>query len=137
MLKIFNRLGTGKTLSIIIPVYNTERYLDDCLSSVLDQVDSKIEIIAIDDASEDKSYEILLNYRKLYPCLKVFQNKNNLGPGPTRNLGLRKAKGKYVVFIDSDDVVNEKYFYELLRSAEKNKSDIVFSNIEPESSVFD
>jgi len=136
VLNVFNRLAARKKLSIIIPVYNAEKYLDDCLISILDQVDSKVEIIAIDDASEDRSYEILLKYRKLNPCLTVLQNKINLGPGATRNHGMNLAMGEYIAFLDSDDTVNETYFYDLLCSAEKNKSDIVFSNIEPESFVF-
>ena len=137
MSNIFNLLGARKALSIIIPVYNSEQYLDDCLLSVLDQVDLRVEVIAIDDASEDSSYEVLLNYCKQHPCIKVFQNKTNLGPGPTRNFALSKAKGDYVAFIDSDDVVNEAYFHELLCSVEEHKPDIVFSNIEPESVAFD
>jgi glycosyltransferase involved in cell wall biosynthesis len=134
---VFNWYSARKALSVIIPVYNAEEYLEDCLLSVLNQVDSRIEVIAIDDASEDSSYEILLNSRKGNPRLKVFRNKKNLGPGPTRNLGLRKATGDYITFIDSDDIVSNTYLYDMLSSAGENNSDIVFSNIEPESIAFD
>ena len=124
-------------LSIIIPVYNSEKYLHACLRPVLDQVDEGVEIIAIDDASEDNSLDILNYYCKRNANIKVLHNDTNLGPGPSRNYGLSQASGEYIAFLDSDDSVNESYFNEMLNSAEVHQSDIVFSNVDPEIPVFD
>jgi glycosyltransferase involved in cell wall biosynthesis len=124
-------------LSIIIPVYNSEKYLHACLRPVLDQVDEGVEIIAIDDASEDNSLDILNYYRQRNANIKVLRNETNLGPGPARNYGLSQASGEYIAFLDSDDSVNESYFKEMLNSAEVHQSDIVFSNVDPEIPVFD
>lgn len=137
MLNLLKVIDSSKNISVIIPVYNTAQYLEECLLSVLDQVDSKIEVIAIDDASSDQSYEILIGYQKRYPHLKVLQNSSNIGPGPTRNVGLEVAQGKYIAFLDSDDSVNYNYFACLLSSAEENESDIVYSGISPRSKAFE
>ena len=90
-----------KNLSIIIPVYNGEKYIDRCLSSILNIKD--IEIIIVDDCSTDSSYEILCNYSSKYPNIKLLHNTSNLGVSATRNKALKQAKGKYILFLDIDD----------------------------------
>ena len=93
-------------VSIIVPVYNSERYLSDCLNSLVNQTLSEIEIIAIDDASTDHSLEILIDYAAKYPRkVKVYKNDQNKGQGASRNIGLSIANGEYVGFLDSDDYV--------------------------------
>lgn len=132
----FGWMGMNKKVSVVLPVYNSVKFLDECLLSLLNQIDANMDIIAIDDCSSDGSYEVLLKYSKRFTSIHVFKNKYNLGSGPTRNIGLSKATGEYVAFIDSDDVVNRVYIRDMVRSANKYKSDIVFSNIKPESKKF-
>ena len=93
------------SVSIIIPVYNVENYLNRCLDSVVNQTFEDIEIICIDDGSTDNSLEILKNYAKLDSRIKIFSQKN-LGPGFTRNFGLNQALGEYVLFVDADDWID-------------------------------
>lgn len=94
------------SVSIIIPVYNCERYLRECLDSVLRQTIEKKEIICIDDGSTDKSLEILDEYAKKYSFMVIIRQKN-MGAGKARNVGILKASGEYVAFLDADDYYNE------------------------------
>lgn len=94
-------------VTIIIPVYNTEKYLKRCLDSAIHQTYQNIEIIAINDASTDHSSEILKIYEKQYKNIKVILNPINLGVGASRNKGLEIANGDYIYFLDSDDEMKE------------------------------
>ena len=116
-------------LSIIIPVYNVELYLGQCLDSILSQSFRNYEIICIDDCSEDKSFSILKDYEKKDSRITVLQNEKNLGVGLTRNIGLLKAKGEYIHFIDPDDWLEEDV-YEILLSklAQYSKLDMLYFN---------
>ncbi len=96
-------------LSVIIPVYNTERYLRECIESIQEQSLKNIEILLIDDGSTDKSREICDEYRSLDSRIKVFHQKNQ-GPIAARAFGVEKASGKYVTFVDSDDFIDEIFF---------------------------
>lgn len=110
-------------VSVILPVYNTEKYLDKCLISIKKQTLKSIEFIVIDDGSTDKSYEIIQKYAKNDKRFRIFHQKNK-GVGKTRNFGIKKAKGKYIGFIDSDDYVSSNYFEELYNITEKYGADI-------------
>ena len=139
-------------VSIIIPVYNAEKYLEKCLDSVINQTLKEIEIICIDDCSTDNSYSILERYRDKYNGIIICKNIKNSGSSFSRNLGLSKAKGEYIGFIDSDDYIDERYFEELYNTAKKYDSDItcteniflsrdnniypMFNNIEPKEGVY-
>ncbi len=92
-------------LSIIIPVYNVEKYLSDCLASVLPQMRGKDELILVDDCSPDKSGDFCDRIAAQYPCVKVIHHEANLGLSEARNSGLRIATGDYITFIDSDDFI--------------------------------
>ena len=120
---------------MIIPVYNADKELDRCLSSLLNQSYPNVEIIAIDDASEDFSRGILQKYDRKFRRMHCLTNARNMGPGRARNAGLSIAAGEYVVFVDSDDYVNEAYIAELVSSGDRYKADIVFSNIDPERQI--
>ena len=109
-------------LSIIVPVYNVEKYLQRCMESLLTQNISNYEIILVDDGSKDKSSEICDEYASKYSFVRVI-HKENEGLGYARNSGLAVAKGKYVSFVDSDDTVSSEHFRELLRVAEKYHAD--------------
>lgn len=89
-------------ITIVIPVYNTEKYLDQCIGSVRAQLYQEWEIIAIDDGSTDASLEILKKYRELDSRITIHEQSNQ-GAGPARNYGIKNAQGDYVAFLDSDD----------------------------------
>lgn len=107
-------------LSIIVPVYNVEKYLDDCLQSLLNQDADKslYEIICINDGSTDKSGEILDNYANNNSYIKVI-HKANGGVSSARNTGIDEAKGKYIWFVDSDDFVSQNSVKHIINAIEK------------------
>ena len=92
------------TLSIIIPVYNVKRYLNECLNSVFNYKGDNIEIIVVNDGSTDDSLSVLLEYEKNNDCMTVI-NQNNQGLSVARNKGIKFAKGEYLLFLDSDDFI--------------------------------
>jgi glycosyltransferase involved in cell wall biosynthesis len=94
-----------KKLSITIPVYNAESYLRRCLDHIYCQIDSRCEVIMIDDGSKDKSGDICDEYQFKYPKLTTVYHKVNEGAGATRNLLIDKAQGDYIWFVDSDDMI--------------------------------
>ncbi|MEG0826217.1 MAG: glycosyltransferase family 2 protein [Erysipelotrichaceae bacterium] len=101
-------------ISIIIPVYNSEKYLIKCLDSILNQNAFNIEVIAIDDASTDKSPEILDEYKKRKSNVNVIHLKKNGRQGAARNQGIRAAKGRYISFVDSDDWIDKGMYDEVI-----------------------
>lgn len=107
-------------VSVIVPVYNSEQELRDCLDSLVEQTEKDIEIIVIDDASTDNSPEIEAEYQKKYPNVKVYRNERNLGQSETRNRGVELAEGDYIAFLDSDDYVNPGMYEELYQAAVDN-----------------
>lgn len=110
--------------SVVIPVYNTEQYLDECIQSVLNQTQKEVEIILVDDGSTDHSYEVMLSYEKQYTSIKVFRQENKK-LGAARNFGMRHAGGKYIFFLDSDDCLKKNCLEELYNHAERNQLDFV------------
>ncbi len=115
-----------KKVSVIIPVYNVERYLRRCLNSVLVQTYDDYEIICVNDKSPDNSNRILAQYVRKFPDkIKVYTNEENLGLGRTREKGLRHAEGKYVMFIDSDDYISSDYIETYVSAIEKGAYDMV------------
>ena len=113
-------------VSIIVPVYNVEKYLRECLDSLVNQTLKDIEIICINDASPDNSLKILKEYKKKHPKLiKIIDLKKNVGLGYARNHGLDKAQGEYISFVDSDDYVDITMCEKLYAFAKKNGADLV------------
>lgn len=113
-------------ITVIIPVYNTEEFLKDCLDSLVEQTEKDIEIIAIDDASTDHSLEILEEYAKIYSNIRVISNEKNIGVSETRNKGIELAEGEYITFVDSDDYINPNMYKELYEVAQKyNHPDLI------------
>lgn len=105
-------------VSIIVPVYNSEKYLPDCLYSLTHQTVDSIEIIAIDDASTDNSFAILKEFQNRYPDkIKVFHNEKNMGQSFSRNVGLQIATGEYIGFLDSDDFVHPQMYKTMVDGA--------------------
>lgn len=115
------------TCSIIVPVYNNDKYLKECLDSILAQTLKSLEIICIDDGSTDKSADILDSYAKEHSQIKVFHNKN-YGYGYSINFGITKASGEYIGIVESDDMVLPEMFETLYNAAVKNCCEIVKSN---------
>ena len=97
-----------KNLSIIIPVYNAEKYIKNILHKLDKQITDKIEVLLIDDGSKDKSLEICESYVNSSNGFKVFHQQNS-GASAARNRGIELAKGRYIVFIDSDDDIADDY----------------------------
>lgn len=108
-------------ISIIVPVYNSEKYLKRCLDSLVNQTLKDIEIIAINDGSTDNSINILNEYKQL----KIINHLQNKGIGQSRNDALKIATGEYIGFVDSDDYVDLKMFEKYYEYAKKNNLDIV------------
>lgn len=116
-------------VSIIVPVYNVEKYLEKCLNSLVNQTLKSIEIIVVNDGSPDQSQIIIDRYAREFPNTIVPLVKNNGGLGDARNYGISFAKGKYIGFVDSDDYVEITMFEKLYRKAELAEADLVVCDI--------
>lgn len=112
-------------ISIIVPIYNAEKYLHKCIKSLLNQTKKELEFILVNDGSTDSSEEIIKTYKD--KRIKYFKNKNQ-GIGKTRNFGIEKATGKYIMFLDSDDYLREDACKILYDKAEEEKLDLVICN---------
>ncbi len=110
-------------ISVIIPVYNVEEYINECVDSVINQTYKNLEIILVDDGSTDNSSKICDEYAKLDKRIKSIHQQNQ-GAAEARNNGLKVSKGKYIAFIDSDDYVSNDFIYSLYNNLIKNKADI-------------
>lgn len=113
-----------KKISVIIPVYNCEKYLKRCIDSILKQDFKDYEIILIDDGSKDSSLKIIKQYSKCDKRIKYIHQKNS-GPAIARNNGIDLAEGKYIMFIDSDDYINENYMSSYLAEIDNTDYDVV------------
>ncbi len=111
-------------VSVIVPVYNTRQYLDKCLKSLVNQTLKGIEIIVINDGSKEEVDDIIKKYQDKI----VYIKQENHGIGYTRNFGIKKAKGEYVGFVDSDDYVDLEMFEQYYNFANQNKLDMVIGN---------
>lgn len=131
-------------LSVIIPVYNVSNYLNECLDSLILFNNDKAEIILIDDGSTDNSGQICDDYANKTDNIKVIHKKNG-GLSSARNVGIEKATGEWITFIDSDDLVVPNYLNILLKSIDNSNSDLIFfkqksfygSNIESNFTSFE
>lgn len=110
-------------ISVVIPVHNAERYIGQCLDSVLENRDTETEIICVDDCSTDSTPEILKGYAEKYKNIVVLHNETNMYAGASRNRGLLAARGKYVHFLDSDDIVIPGAYRKLYDISEENDLD--------------
>lgn len=110
-------------VSIIIPVYQVEKYLEKCLESVINQTYKKIEVILIDDGSKDNSGKICDEYAQKDKRIIVI-HKNNEGVSKARNVGIECAKGTYITFVDSDDFIHKDYIEKLYELCKHNNADL-------------
>lgn len=115
-------------VSIIVPVYNVEKYIERCLDTLINQTLKDIEIIIVNDESPDKSIEICEKFAEKDSRIKIY-SKLNEGLGFARNYGIQKANGEYIAFVDSDDYISLNMCELLYKYAKKNGADIVYGGI--------
>lgn len=113
-------------VSIVVPFYNTEKYIGKCLDSLVNQTLSDIEIICVNDGSTDKSLEIVQNFANKDARIKIIEQEN-LKQGAARNNGTKFATGEYIGFVDSDDWIDLDYYEKLYFAAKKYDSDIALA----------
>lgn len=114
-------------LSVVIPVYNVEKYLQDCIDSLMAQTYKDCEFIFVDDASTDSCLDILYKNESQFPDkIKVIASKENKCQGGARNIGIKEARGEYIGFIDSDDLSMPDMFKMMCKKAEETNADAVF-----------
>lgn len=109
-------------ISIIVPIYNAEKYLNKCIESLINQTKKELEFILVNDGSTDNSEEIIKSYKD--KRIKYFKNENQ-GIGKTRNFGIEKATGKYIMFVDSDDYIDKNMAKLMFDKAFSNSLDMV------------
>ena len=130
-----------KKISVIVPVYNAEEFLPQCLDSILAQTLTELEIICIDDGSPDNSGKILDDYAKKDNRIIVI-HQNNGGVSLARNTGIKNAAGKYIGFVDPDDWIDKDFYQNLYQAAEDYQADIVgtgfcsFKNNKKKTNIF-
>lgn len=112
-------------VSVIVPVYNVEKYIQKCLNTLVNQTLEDIEIIIVNDGSKDNSIKIIQNFIQKYPEKIVYLEKQNGGLSDARNFAIPYAKGEYVAFLDSDDYVELNMYEEMYKKAENENSDMV------------
>ena len=116
-------------VSVIIPVYNTEDYLKECIESLVNQTLREIEILIVNDGSTDSSLEIMKEFKNKYPNISKIFDKVNGGQASARNYALPFAQGEYLGFVDSDDWVDSTMYEEMYEKAEKEDADIVICDM--------
>lgn len=112
-------------VSVIVPVYNTEKYLRRCLDSLVNQTLKELEIILVNDGSTDSSCQIMNEYESKYPGRMKVYTKENGGQATARNAGIQRSIGNYIGFVDSDDYVDENMFEVMYQAAKRDDSDLV------------
>ncbi|MCI6031246.1 glycosyltransferase [Fusobacterium varium] len=116
-------------LSIIVPIYNVEDYLEECLKSLYNIKNIKLEIILVNDGSKDNSFKIMEKFKEIYPEKTVLINKENGGLSSARNAGMKAAVGEYISFIDSDDFIDVDEFEKFFKEGQKDKLDVMVGNM--------
>lgn len=114
----------NNSVSIIIPVFNAEKYLDECLDSIIKQSHKEIEVILIDDGSTDKSSTICMKYKDKNKNI-IYERQENKGVSSARNRGIEIATGNYIIFVDSDDIVSKTYITDFLNVTNNLKNSLV------------
>ena len=112
-------------VSVIVPVYNVEKYIEKCLNTLVNQTLKEIEIIIVNDGSKDNSKEIIKKFIGMYPEKIVYLEKENGGLSDARNFGIPYAKGEYIAFLESDDYVELNMYEDMYKIAQNENSDMV------------
>lgn len=114
-----------KKVTVVIPVYNSEKYIARCIDSVINQTYQDFEIQIINDGSKDKSQEIIDSYTKKYPDKIISIEQENKGVAKTRNEAIKRSKSKYIMFLDNDDYLDKDYIEKYVNEIEKEELDVV------------
>lgn len=114
---------SDRLISVIIPIYNTSDYIEECISSLLCQTYKSFEILLIDDGSTDNSAELCEKIAATDERIRFFKNENH-GVSFSRNFGIKQSRGEYIAFVDSDDIVSDDYLSVLLSTLEDNSADM-------------
>lgn len=138
-------MGNQESLvSVIMPAYNCEKYIEDAINSVLEQTYSNLELIVIDDGSKDKTIDIIKRISKQDDRVKLVKNEKNLGVSATRNKGISLAKGDWIAFLDSDDIWKKTKLEKQMQNANKTGAQFLFTGVtyinedgEPYSGIFE
>lgn len=120
----------NEVISIIVPVYNAEKYLRKCLDSIFDQSHQDLEVICINDGSTDQSESILLEYKNKYQNKMMVKTIPNGGQANARNVGIDLATGTFVCFVDSDDYLDKRMLEKLYKNIHENESDLAICDME-------
>ena len=123
-------------LSIIVPVYNVSEYLDDCISSLIPQLNSDTEVLLIDDGSTDNSSRMCDHYASISEYIKVIHKRNG-GLSSARNCGMENATGEYFFFLDSDDALPENSLKSIIVSIKANRPDVLYIGVEEVNSTLE
>lgn len=118
-----------KGITVIVPCYNVEKYIDKCVQSLINQTYKNLEIILVDDCSTDNTWKIINKYSKNYENIKCIKNEKNRGAGYSRNIALKQAKNDYISFIDSDDYIEDNYYESMMKQLKLEKSDLIVCDI--------
>lgn len=114
-------------VSVVITLYNKEKYVSECIQSVIDQSFTDIEIIVVNDKTTDSSRDIVASFND--NRIKIIDNPENVGAGMSRRIGIKHATGKYIILLDADDYISQDYIKVLVEHAEESDADIVSGNI--------
>ncbi|MCI8362380.1 MAG: glycosyltransferase family 2 protein [Clostridia bacterium] len=120
----------SKLITVIVPCYNIEKYIERCIESIEKQTYKNIEIIAVDDGSKDNTFEILKECKEKYSNLQIYQNNKNSGAAYSRNFAIQKSKGEYIGFVDSDDYITQDYYEKLMQKITEENADVAVADIE-------
>ena len=115
-------------ISIIVPCFNNEKYVEKCLESIANQTIKNFEVIIINDGSKDNSQKVIETFISTHLNFKLI-NQVNMGVSSARNNGLKEANGNYVCFVDADDYIEPNYLYELYNALEANDSDLSICSV--------
>ena len=119
-------MTNAPAVSVIIPMYNAENFIRECLKSVLEQTLQDYEVVIVNDCSTDLSRQVVASYvKKFGGRLKIFDNEQNLGPGGTRNRGLQVSRGEYIFFLDADDLIAKDALEKMYDAAKKYDADVL------------
>lgn len=119
----------GIELSVIIPVYNGEKYISHCLGSILNQSLKDIEVIVVDDGSTDRTCDHVQQFASFSKNVRLLRQQNNVGTGHARNIGIINAKGKYIAFLDADDWLDMDGYLAMTTALDTSGADIAICNI--------
>lgn len=126
---MIKRSMSDKNITVVVPCYNVENYLERCLESLLAQTHKDIEILMVDDCSTDGTKKIIQKYEKKYKNITAIYNKQNRRQGHARNIAIQAAKTEYITFVDSDDWVEPNFLHELYEALVKGDADVAVCDI--------